>query len=514
MFWLTLILEFVPPIGSHPRTWERYEKSIDYKAGIFTCFDGVTQIPLSKINDDFVDCQDGSDEPGTSANSNGTFYCQNAGYIPQEIPKWSIGDSICDCCDGSDEILNKHIKCPNTCEKMQIERMELYSILFNGFSSGLKIKEARLKSGKAKLEDSRDKKKKLEQKISDLEEARTRVKIARPAATPVPEVTPMAYDEPNNTPSPTFEIDPICELNNEIERVKDMIAQYADEQMEGNQDENILKELENLKARLSELESEKTSRESMKTKDESEVNSDTNEISDEYSEESEGINENGEFIDETPISIDESITTEPTTLEIVNDNETNITIDSIPIENVEHDWKYWIRIIWKYTFRVPEIRSSLEDTIRQKTLDSIENQLNSARDEMRKIEDIANLDKNTNPEDIVIMKSSYKMGDIEFEYLKEIKQKYNSYGNYKSTENDVMHFDGGQYCWQTQCGKKTDITKVCWKEDKLIQLQEVSTCVYKGIFATPNACSVEKIEVLKNMTLDELENISKQIGIN
>ncbi|XP_071940888.1 uncharacterized protein [Antedon mediterranea] len=46
----------------------------------FQCFvDGKT-VPWASVNDDYCDCtKDGSDEPGTSACSNGRFYCQGSG---------------------------------------------------------------------------------------------------------------------------------------------------------------------------------------------------------------------------------------------------------------------------------------------------------------------------------------------------------------------------------------------------------------------------------------------------
>jgi len=95
-----------------------------YSGSTFTCDNGSKKISSSLVNDAFCDCADGSDEPGTSACSNGVFYCINSGYKLLSIPSSRVDDQICDCCDGSDEgILTK---CANTCnEAAARERSEL-----------------------------------------------------------------------------------------------------------------------------------------------------------------------------------------------------------------------------------------------------------------------------------------------------------------------------------------------------------------------------------------------------
>nr|XP_046185130.1 glucosidase 2 subunit beta-like isoform X1 [Oncorhynchus gorbuscha] len=91
----------------------------------FLCIDGSKMIPFDQVNDDYCDCMDGSDEPGTAACPNGRFYCTSLGYRSHYIPSSRVNDGICDCCDASDEYRSQ-TPCQNTCRNLgQRERAEV-----------------------------------------------------------------------------------------------------------------------------------------------------------------------------------------------------------------------------------------------------------------------------------------------------------------------------------------------------------------------------------------------------
>ncbi|KAH6788889.1 kinase C substrate [Perilla frutescens var. frutescens] len=97
-----------PPIGVHPLDVTYYDSEL------IKCKDGSKSFTRDRVNDDFCDCVDGTDEPGTSACPASKFYCKNTGSTPRFLFSSRVNDQICDCCDGSDEY-DGAVLCPNTC---------------------------------------------------------------------------------------------------------------------------------------------------------------------------------------------------------------------------------------------------------------------------------------------------------------------------------------------------------------------------------------------------------------
>lgn len=157
----------------------------------FTCISHpAIQIPFSSVNDDYCDCPDGSDEPGTSACSHLShhspmavadrpgnndleltsalpgFYCKNKGHRPSYVPFQRVNDGICDyslCCDGSDEWARVGgTKCEDRCKEIGKEWRKKEEKWQKSMTAALKKK-------KDLLVDAGRQQKEIEDHIKDLE---------------------------------------------------------------------------------------------------------------------------------------------------------------------------------------------------------------------------------------------------------------------------------------------------------------------------------------------------------
>ncbi|KAF9135088.1 hypothetical protein BGW39_004720 [Mortierella sp. 14UC] len=154
-----------PPRGVAPSRAKVYTP--DTK-GQWTCLDGSETIPFSAVNDDYCDCADGSDEPGTSACGTGYFYCANIGHTPAYIKTSRLNDNVCDpeCCDGSDEF-DGH--CPNICEQVGAASRKEREKLERIHKEGNKIRKDYVAFGQSS-------KKRLREQLDKLQAASEQVK--------------------------------------------------------------------------------------------------------------------------------------------------------------------------------------------------------------------------------------------------------------------------------------------------------------------------------------------------
>uniref|UniRef100_A0A915DVQ9 Glucosidase 2 subunit beta n=1 Tax=Ditylenchus dipsaci TaxID=166011 RepID=A0A915DVQ9_9BILA len=163
-------------MGVSPQKAALYQQSDE-----FQCLDGSKTIPFEHVNDDYCDCADGSDEPGTSACSNGQFYCRNVGFKPMNVPSTRVNDFICDCCDGSDEWDDK-VQCPNVCASQgaqaREEAKQTRIIQEAGYSKRLEL----AKTGAKSLEEKKTAVEKQKKELEELEPLKTSAELKKNAA--------------------------------------------------------------------------------------------------------------------------------------------------------------------------------------------------------------------------------------------------------------------------------------------------------------------------------------------
>ncbi|KAL4235696.1 hypothetical protein ACF0H5_004089 [Mactra antiquata] len=134
----------------------------------FRCLDGTKEYPFEYVNDDYCDCPDGSDEPGTSACQNGKFHCTNAGYRPTNILSSRVNDGICDCCDGTDE-WDGNIECVNNCKELGKKMREEADRVRLLQEAGYQKKLQNIKEGKQMREEKKVELEELQKSKVDLE---------------------------------------------------------------------------------------------------------------------------------------------------------------------------------------------------------------------------------------------------------------------------------------------------------------------------------------------------------
>lgn len=149
--------------------------------GIWKCLNYPNiRLEAHQLNDDYCDCPDGSDEPGTAAcvgikdyeiRKKLTFYCANKGHIPGRLPSNRVNDGICDsdlCCDGSDE---EDGNCPNVCEEMAADRAQKETQLKKTLAEGLKARQKLLGKLGAIQKATKEEENTVAERIADIKAA-------------------------------------------------------------------------------------------------------------------------------------------------------------------------------------------------------------------------------------------------------------------------------------------------------------------------------------------------------
>jgi protein kinase C substrate 80K-H len=159
----------------------------------FRCDNGKTVLRFAALSDDYCDCADGTDEPGTSACAHAsqatpTFYCANIGHESRMLFPSLVDDGFCDCCDGSDE--SQVSSCKNTCFQEGIERRRALQEQVELHRAGAQLKHAWQERAKIAIAERREA---VEEMRARLDALKRNIELIEADVAALEEVEPVEF---------------------------------------------------------------------------------------------------------------------------------------------------------------------------------------------------------------------------------------------------------------------------------------------------------------------------------
>jgi protein kinase C substrate 80K-H len=438
-----------------------------YAGQTFACKDGSkTDLPLTKVNDDYCDCADGSDEPGTSACDNGSFFCPNRGHLGRKLFSSRVNDGICDCCDGSDEYDGK-AKCQDTCYALGEGTRIAKRKEIEAFKKGLEIrrhyetqaktvrveKQNKLDKLKTELAQSQQMEKDLQAQVDALE---TKAKAAQEL---------LAQYKPAEVP------------------VQPPIEQEQFHEEDG--DDHLLEE---------------------------EEEADEDEDEDEDGEENEDGDNGGNLREET-----EETKKEPRILlertddvkEALEQAEQDVAeYKASKKHRDEGEEEGILASVWRFlgssgSSSPPSGEATMSDLKDLRT--SLKNVQSKAQETAKDISDLEGYFGIDLGEDAFygIHEQTFELHTNEYTYkltpFKEVKQQHTrlgEWGSWLNPEHTQMEYVRGERCWNGP-DRKTVVNLTCGDANNVVSVSEPNKCEYHMEFTTPAACSPQRLAQLE-----------------
>lgn len=471
----------------------------------FTCFDGSATMPYERINDDYCDCLgDGSDEPGTSACPNGSFYCNNIGHKPVFIPSSRVNDGICDCCDGSDEYTTE-TQCENNCYELGQAAREEEARIVAIIKEGSKIKNELSLKGKQLKRDKQYKllelmKEQSEAEIlkSEKEGIKNRIEAKEKEALDVykqlEEQKRKLHEEEERLKNEKEALETFNQVDSNgdgnLDAVEVSKLSVLDQNKDGIVSEEETKAILTGESQIPFEHFVSTGWEYIKQlnivkninleqkETESDHDIEKEEISEDHQELKGEIEEDDEDKDELPED------SEPGTDDV----------ESIPDEEPKQEYD---EETTKIINEANEARTRFDDAARN---------LRDIQREIKQIEESLEKDYGKEDEFAYLVGECYEYTDREYTYklcpFDEVSQRpkdggsetrLGSWNSWVDNKYDVMFYSGGQSCWNGP-QRQAHVRLTCSTNTEVVGASEPSRCEYLLEFHTPAACLMKDIK--------------------
>eukprot|EP00434_Breviolum_minutum_P001624 symbB.v1.2.001433.t1/scaffold58.1/size370606/2 len=463
-----------------------------YRSDEFRCFSAADALalPPDVVNDDFCDCADGSDEPGTNAcagQSETLFYCANVKSDAALIYTSRVNDGVCDCCDGSDEWgaeQRGQRSCANTCAQEGLALQRQRAAQISELRSGIKQRTALIGKAKSERLASDKELEQLRQNLPSLETEEQKAReVLEAAEAAVEEEQRLALanetegnrsadgaDTPEPVQEPTSKSDSASAGVDIADRAQKPVVSEYSKWMDGA--EKVL-----------------------------EADGEEKPVVSEYSKWMDGAEKVLEPKDsmgsEHQKAADSPDTTEPDVPDAGADGTPGLTRLTTKLRDLWSSFKGWIfgnkTAAEKALDRARELHNAAKKKLKKDRVKmaQLEEKLKSGEDE----QELAF----SGLTDRCIEKS---IGEYKYKicFFKDAKQDSISIGNWKgwssSSGTPVGTFDGGQYC---PGGPERSLTvKFRCGNEELLDVTEPSRCAYEAQLKHPAACTPELLNALEN----------------